>query len=169
MANFENKAYGGWDTLKAKVVAGKDLLICVFDATGDKLYAVSGQQDLKITRKADTIDITSKDTKGGYKAKIQGMKEWGMDFGGIYGVDDNAHKALTQSFDKAKPVVIKVVNIDTGKPMFGGIAAITDYSLEAGQEDAMTYSIKLDGIGELTDLSTTTTSTQMFEGFVPKA
>lgn len=168
MANYENRTFGGWDALKAKVIAGKDLLICLFDETGDKLYAVSGQQGLKITRKADTIDITSKDTKGGYKSKIQGMKEWGMDFDGIYGVDDNAHKELTKAFNKAKEIVIKVVNIDTGKPMFGGIAAITDYSLEAGQEDAMTYSIKLDGIGELTDL-VGTNITQMFEGFVPKA
>ena len=37
--------------------------------------------------------------------------------------------------------------------MFGGLAIVTDYSLEAPYDDAMTYSIKLDGMGALVDLT----------------
>ena len=36
--------------------------------------------------------------------------------------------------------------------MFGGLAVITDYPLEAPYDDAMTYSLSLEGMGALTDL-----------------
>jgi uncharacterized protein YjdB len=47
--------------------------------------------------------------------------------------------------------------------MFGGLAIVTDYSLEAPYDDAMTYSIKLDGMGALVDLSDSEAN-QMPEG-----
>lgn len=37
--------------------------------------------------------------------------------------------------------------------MFGGLAAVTDYSIEAPFDDAMTYSISLEGNGALVDLT----------------
>ena len=37
--------------------------------------------------------------------------------------------------------------------MFGGLAVITDYSLEAPFDDAMTYSISFAGMGALVDLT----------------
>ena len=37
--------------------------------------------------------------------------------------------------------------------MFGGLAVITDYPLEAPYDDAMTYSLTLEGMGALVDLS----------------
>lgn len=36
--------------------------------------------------------------------------------------------------------------------MFGGLAVITDYPLEAPYDDAMTYSLTLEGMGALVDL-----------------
>ena len=37
--------------------------------------------------------------------------------------------------------------------MFGGLAVITDFPLEAPYDDSMTYSISLKGQGKLVDLS----------------
>ena len=37
--------------------------------------------------------------------------------------------------------------------MFGGLAVITDYPIEAPYDDAMTYSLTLEGMGALVDLS----------------
>ena len=38
--------------------------------------------------------------------------------------------------------------------MFGGLAVITDYPIEAPYDDAMTYSLSLEGMGALVDLLT---------------
>ena len=62
----------------AKAVAGKDILLAVFSADGSSLLAISGQQGLTINRSADSIEVTSKDTQGGWKSKLAGSKESGL-------------------------------------------------------------------------------------------
>ena len=37
--------------------------------------------------------------------------------------------------------------------MFGGLAIITDYPIEAPYDDAVTYSLTLEGMGALVDLT----------------
>ena len=36
--------YCNFESAAAKAAAGKDILLCIFDATGEKLLAISGQQ-----------------------------------------------------------------------------------------------------------------------------
>jgi len=43
--------------------------------------------------------------------------------------------------------------------MFGGLAVVTDFSIEAANDGAMTYSITLSGLGKLTDFSVDTITT----------
>src|SRR5699024_288847 len=153
MANFEDNLYCNFDASATRALAGKDILLAVFDATGEKLLAVSGQQGLTINRTADSIEVSSKDTKGGWKSKIVGMKEWSIDNDGLYVPSDETHKTLGKAFEESKPVCIKVVNAREKEGMFGGLAYVSDYSLEAPFDDAMTYSIALEGNGALVDLS----------------
>lgn len=153
MVAFDNNLYCDFDATTTKAIAGKDILLAVFDATGANLLAISGQQGLTINRSADSIEVSSKDTAGGWKSKIAGMKEWSIDNDGLYVPSDTAHKTLGQAFEKSEPVCIKVINGKTKKGLFGGLAYVTDYSLEAPYDDAMTYSISLDGNGALVDLS----------------
>lgn len=153
--NFENNLYCDFNSTAARAIAGKDIVLCIFNADGTKMVAVAGQQGLTINRSADSIDVNAKDTKGGWKAKIPGAKEWSIDNDGLYVLSHESHKALGKAFEDGTPVCIKVVNTKTKKPMFGGLAYVTDYSLEAPYDDAMTYSISLDGNGALTDLSET--------------
>ena len=161
MANFENNEYCNFSAGSAAAVAGKDILLCIFDSTGDNLLAISGQQGLTINRAADSIEVTSKTTEGGWKSFISGMKEWSIDNDGLYVASDEAHKQLGKAFGDSDPVCLKVINHKTSKPMFGGLAYITDYSLEAPYDDAMTYSLSLAGNGALVDLSESTTATQV--------
>lgn len=149
---FDNNAYCDFTSSAAKAVAGKDILLAVYNAGGDKLLAISGQQGLTINRSADSIEITSKDTAGGWKSKIAGMKEWSIDNDGLYVPGDESHNVLSQAFENSDPVCVKVINGKTKKGMFGGLAVITDYPLEAPYDDAMTYSLSLEGMGALTDL-----------------
>ena len=149
----DNNAYCDFSSTVAKALAGKDILLAIWNASGDKLLAISGQQGLTINRSADSIEITSKDTEGGWKSKIAGMKEWSIDNDGIYVPNDESHTILSQAFENGDPVCLKVVNGKTKKGMFGGLAVITDYPLEAPYDDSVTYSLTFEGMGKLVDLS----------------
>ena len=76
--------YCNFESAAAKAAAGKDILLCIFDATGEKLLAISGQQGLTVTRTAEALEVTSKDAAGGWKSKIAGTKEWSIENSGIY-------------------------------------------------------------------------------------
>ena len=161
ITGFENQQYCVFNDTGANAVAGKDILLALFDETGTKLLAIAGQQGLTINRSKDSIEVTSKDTKGGWKSKIAGMKEWSIDNDGLYVADDASHKALGKAFEDDIPVCIKIVNYKKKQAMFGGLTTLTDYSLEAPYDDAMTYSVSMDGMGALVDLSELTGANQM--------
>ncbi len=148
--SYDNNSY--CDFSAASAVAGKDILLAIWNTDGSKLLAISGQQGLTINRSADSIEVTSKDTKGGWKSKIAGMKEWSIENDGFYVPSDESHTLLSTAFENSDPVCIKVVNAKTQKGMFGGLAVITDYPLEAPYDDSMTYSLTLEGMGALVDL-----------------
>lgn len=148
---FDNKKY--YDEFATKAVAGKDLLLSAWSFDGSKLLVIGGQQSLTINRSAESIEINSKDTEGGWKAKLAGLKEWGIDTGGLYVVDDEAHQILSEAFENGDPICLKVINKKKQQGMFGGMAVITDYPIEAPYDDAVTYSLTLEGIGKLVDLT----------------
>lgn len=149
---YDGGEYCDFDTA-ASVIAGKDILLTVWDATGTKLHAISGQQGLTINRSAETIEVNSKSTEGGWKDSLAGMKEWSIDNDGLWVASDDAHKALATAFKNGDPVCVKVINKKTNKGLFGGLAVITDYPIEAPYDDAVTYSITLQGKGALVDFS----------------
>lgn len=149
---FDNNNYCDFTSTVAKAVAGKDILLCIWNMEGTDLLAISGQQGLTINRSADTIEITSKDTQGGWKAYLAGMKEWSIDNDGLYVPSDQSHKILSQAFENGDPVCIKVVDGKRKVGMFGGLAVVTDYPIEAPYDDAVTYSLTLSGMGQLVDL-----------------
>ncbi|MFP7202214.1 phage major tail protein, TP901-1 family [Lysinibacillus halotolerans] len=135
-----------------KAIAGKDILLSLWDVTGSTLIAVAGQQGLTINRDKDTIEVTSKDTVGGWKENIVGLKEWSIDNDGVYVRDHASHKLLRQIYEGDDPILIKVTNQKTKTDMFGGLAVLTSYPIEAPYDDAVTYSISLTGTGALVDL-----------------
>lgn len=163
-SGFDDGAYCDFSSTSAKAIAGKDILLAVWNADGTALIAISGQQGLTINRSADSIEITSKDTEGGWKSKIAGMKEWSIDNDGIYVMNDESHAELSKAFDGGEPVCVKVYNGKTKKGMFGGLAVITDYPIEAPFDDAVTYSLTLEGMGALVDLNINPSGTDIAPG-----
>lgn len=141
-----------------KAIAGKDILLSVWDSTGSKLIAVAGQQGLTINRDKDTIEVTSKDSQG-WKQNIVGFKEWSIDNDGIYVRDHDSHKLMKEAFDGDDPVLIKVTNQKAKTDLFGGLALVTSYPIEAPYDDAVTYTVTLTGTGALVDLEDTPTPT----------
>jgi TP901-1 family phage major tail protein len=149
--NFDNNVYCEFPEAVAK--AGKDILLCLFTSDGTKLLAIAGQQSLTINRSADTVETTSKDTKGGWKSQMAGMKEWSIDSDGAYVMGAESHKELQKYFESGDLMCIKIVDIKESKPLFGGLAVLTEYTLEAPFDDAMTYSCSIAGNGALVDLT----------------
>ena len=149
---YDGGEYCDFDTA-ADIVAGKDILLTLWNTDGTKLLAISGQQGLTINCSAETIEVNSKSTEGGWKDSLAGMKEWSIDNDGLWVASDNAHKALATAFRDGSPVCVKVINKKTNKGLFGGLAVITDYPIEAPYDDAVTYSITLQGKGALVDFS----------------
>lgn len=161
---YDDNAYCDFTSTAAKAVAGKDIILAIWGADGSKLLAISGQQGLTINRSADSIEITSKDTEGGWKSKIAGMKEWSIDNDGLYVPNDESHSVLSEAFENGDPVCVKIVNGKTKKGMFGGLAVITDYPIEAPYDGAMTYSLTLEGMGALVDLLVNPSETDTMPG-----
>lgn len=153
MTAFDNGLYCDFNSVAAQAVAGKDIILSIWDATGANLYAISGQQGLTINRSAEAIEVSSKDIEGGWKAKIVGMKEWSIDNDGLYVPSSDAHAALSKAFNDGELICLKVTNKKTNEDMFGGVAVLTDYPIEAPYDDAMTYSCTFEGNGALVDLS----------------
>lgn len=140
--------------------AGQDIILCIYNTDGSKLLAVSGQQGLTINRSADTVDVSSKDTANGWKAQLAGTKEWSIDNDGIYIINAESHQLLGKYFTNGELVCLKIVDKkENYKPLFGGLASITDYTLEAPYDDSMTYSLSFAGYGELVDLTALDTET----------
>src|SRR5690625_2542919 len=135
-----------------KAVAGKDILLSLWDSTGEELLAIAGQQGLTINRDKDTIEVTSKDTEGGWKEFLGGTKEWSIDNDGVYVHNHESHNLLKGLYNGDDPVLIKVTNQKTETDMFGGLAILTSYPLEAPYDDAMTYTVNLQGTGAFVDL-----------------
>lgn len=132
-------------------LAGKDILLSIWDSTGAVLLAVAGQQGLTINRDKDTIEVTTKDSKG-WKENIVGFKEWSIDNDGVYVRSHDSHAKLKEMFEGDEPVLIKVTNQKAKTDMFGGMALLTSYPIEAPYDDAVTYTASLTGTGALVDL-----------------
>ena len=147
--NFDSNVYCEFPEAVAK--AGKDILICLFNSDGSKLLAIAGQQSLTINRSVDTVDTTSKDTKRGWKSQMAGMKD------GAYVMGAESHKELQKYFTSGDLICIKIVDIKETKSLFGGMAVLTEYTLEAPFDDAMTYSCSFAGNGPLVDLTALST------------
>lgn len=135
-----------------KVLAGKDLILSIWDHEANEILAVAGQQGLTINRDKDTIEVSAKDS-GSWKQFIVGTKEWSIDNDGVYVPNDDSHKRLSEMFNGDEPILIKVTNQKTKTDLFAGMAVLTSYPLEAPYDDAVTYTIALQGTGELVDLT----------------
>lgn len=122
-------------------IKGLDVLIKV----GSQV--VGGQRNASLEMSAETIDTTVKST-GGWAAKIPGMKSWTSSCDGVYFLDDAGLSAAQTAFMSGTPVQLVFSNTDG--LAYSGQAVITSMSVEAGQEDVVSYTISFEGTGALT-------------------
>ena len=122
-------------------IKGLDVLIKV------GTQVVGGQRNASLEMSAETIDTTVKST-GGWAAKIPGMKSWTSSCDGVYFLDDAGLEAAQAAFMNGTEVKLDFSN--SSGLAYSGQAVITSMSVEAGQEDIVSYTISFEGTGALT-------------------
>ena len=122
-------------------IKGLDVLIKVGSTV------VGGQRNASLEMSAETIDTTVK-TTGGWAAKIPGIKSWTSSCDGVYFVDDTGLEAAQTAFMNGTAVSLEFSN--SNGLSYSGQAVITSMSVEAGQEDVVSYTISFEGTGALT-------------------
>ena len=122
-------------------IKGLDVLIKVGSTV------VGGQRNASLEMSAETIDTTVK-TTGGWASKITGIKSWTSSCDGIYFVDDTGLEAAQAAFMNGTEVKLDFTN--SSGLAYSGQAVITSMSVEAGQEDVVSYTISFEGTGALT-------------------
>lgn len=131
--------------------AKRGLNILVSVKSGGEFKAVGGQRGATLNRGSETLDVSNKATGGAWKEFIAGAKEWSIDADGILIEDDTAFQLLETAYLSGDLVEVKIGE-DSGWG-YTGMAIITDFPVEAPYDDALSYSMTLQGTGELKSAS----------------
>lgn len=124
---------------------GLDLMIYVGETP------IGGQRGASIEMSSETLDVSCK-TTGDWTSKINGAKSWTSSCEGIYFVGDAGYKAAVDAFIAGQEVTMKLS--DSGKTIgYTGKAIITNLSIDAPYDDALTYAMDFDGVGALTEIT----------------
>jgi len=129
-------------------IAGINVLVKVEDAV------VGGQSGATLNRSASMIETTDKQSNN-WVTKIAGAKEWGVDCDAFMVLSDAGYMALSTAFKNGTPVEVAIATgTGAGHISWEGEAYITDFPVEFAQDDAVTFSISLEGSGELAETIT---------------
>lgn len=126
-------------------ITGMKVKLYIEDAVSGKVLA--GQRNATLSRSAESIDSTSKDTEGFWKESLQGFKEFSIDADGAYVESDGAYQTLETAYINSENVNV-YLEMPSGRK-YRGNCTITDFSLEFPYDDLVTYSISLQGSGAL--------------------
>lgn len=112
---------------------------------------IGGQQNCSINRESETSSTTTKDSGDWSESEVVGLS-WTVDLDGLVVVSDEGLEAVDTAWKGKQLVDVKygkAGNYETGK------ALIKSYSQNAPQREKSTYSISLEGVGELKKDTTT--------------
>lgn len=130
-------------------VAGVDVLLKV--KTGASYIALGGQKGASLSRSANTIDTTDKNS-GGWAESMAGVKSWSVDCDGFVVLGDTALEAIHTAFDNRTALEIEIrvgATTDVKGYTYSGKVIITDFPEEFNADDAVTFSLSLQGASPL--------------------
>ena len=122
--------------------------IRIYDGT----TLIGGQRNVTINIKSDTVETHSKEDFPWKYYKYSWM-EWDCSFDGVFAVDTPAN--YTEKLIKGQTLSVDITDdsanlASKGTTLYSGTAVVTEFSMEAGQDDIATFSISLQGTGALT-------------------
>lgn len=127
-------------------IAGVDVLLKIADATG-QLQIVGGQTGATLNRSAETLDVTDKTSKG-WTSSMAGTLSWSIDGDGFVVIGDEAFELIEEAFVGRKVIDAEIRlggDEDRDGVTYSGRGYIVDLPLEFAQDDAVTYSLSLEG------------------------
>jgi len=141
------------------LINGTDLIVKVgVDAAGEVIIAHATNCSLDISM--SERDITTKDSAG-WKEIAGGLREWSLSSDSLYDATDlGATKTdfvgLFDLVDARTKVFIEfnLLSPVTGDYLYTGEGYITSLSLSGGTEETATYSVSINGTGDLTKVVT---------------
>lgn len=128
-----------------KKIAGVDILV----KSGTAI--IGGQSGATLNRSMNVIETTDK-TSNGWVTKIGGTKEWSIELEAFMVMGDAGFTAMNKAFKDRAEVDVEMA---VGGITYKGKALVSDFPIEAPQDDAVTFSITLEGTGELMETATT--------------
>lgn len=131
-------------------VAGIDVLLKVRNAD-DELQTIGGQTGATLNREAETIDTTDK-TSEGFSSAMPGIISWSIDADGFVVLGDTAFDLVEDAFLAREKFTAEIRvgdNDNLNGRTYSGEVYIVDLPLEFAQDDAVTYDLTLEGVGEL--------------------
>lgn len=121
-----------------------------------------------LNRSTDTIDVSCKastyvENAGEWRSYLPSLIDWSISADGMYVVDDTALLALETAFLNGTAVTVEFTDKSktgttsgTGDLMgWSGSAIITSFPVDAPYDDALTYSLELQGTGTLSQVKET--------------
>jgi TP901-1 family phage major tail protein len=132
-------------------IAGVDVLLKARNE-GGTLEIIGGQTGASLSRSASTIDATDK-TSAGWTTSMVGLKSWSVEAEGFVTLGNVGQELLETSFENREPVEVEIrigATDDVDGITLSGLAVITSLENEFGQEDAVTFSVSLEGASPLT-------------------
>lgn len=133
--------------MAGKKIAGVDVLVKV-KGSDNQFIAVGGQKGASLKRSAETIDVSDK-TSGGWSESIMGMKSWSLDCDGFVTLGDAGFKLIHEAFDNRVALDVEIKIGDTEGYTYTGKVVITDFPEEYASDNAVTYSLSLQGASPL--------------------
>ena len=144
--------------MAVKTTSGSNIVLSIDAAGGSSHAIIAGATSCTFNYNQETIDSSSKDS-GGRKEFINGATSWTMDCEAFYNVIDAGGSATTNSADALMAALKAGTKIScewkdgsgqTGAKTYTGDGYITSVSKGASVGEFATYSISIQGTGELT-------------------
>ena len=127
---------------------GSDLLFYI--GTGTTAVPIAMSRSCSLSLSATSVDSTTKDSVGGWNESLMMGRSWTGSVDGLVVWGTNVSVFTNAIFNKTLlDIQFKRSNGIAGDIIFSGAAWIESFDIEAGQDEAVTYSVSFTGCGEL--------------------
>lgn len=125
---------------------GVDILVEVESEEEGQFVTVGGQRGATLNETVETVDVTSKDSGGAYEYDY-GFFGWTISADGLYVKNDEGYELLKQAMRQKKKVKVQIK--EEGTATETGEALVISRDLEGPYDGEVTYTIELQGTGNL--------------------
>tara|TARA_R110002020_G_scaffold22596_1_gene76223 strand:+ start:109 stop:543 length:435 start_codon:yes stop_codon:yes gene_type:complete len=135
-----------------KTIVNSTLLKIYAGATADPSAVIANCTDASLSITHDLRDITTKDSAG-WRELNEGLRSFSISASALYETDaSNDFQSLYDSYINTRTVIFwKMAESDSGGIVLSGCGYISSIELSSpGAEDNVTFSLTIEGDGEIT-------------------